>query len=453
VENVARRIDDDLLRPGARLPSVRSFARSQGVSAFTVSNAYDRLVAMGYLMARPGDGFYVVNRAKSVQVPAAVAHARNAPRDSDELRSTRNLLEQSRETLSPAAGWLPAEWLDEARLRRALRAAIGSAGATLVGYGPTKGYAPLREVLCRRLSEYGTFVDAGQILTTAGATHAIDLLIRLLVRPGDAVLVDDPGSFILFKALECAGAKVVGVPWGREGPDVEALQKLSVEHRPKTFFTNTLLHNPTGASLSQRMAYRVLQLADEFDLTVIEDDCYADLVDRETPRLVTLDGLHRVVYVGSFSKTISANLRVGFIAAKADLAEALCTLKVATGLTTSEAVERTIYQFLTMCGHRQSTRRLQGCLRDATMRVSRVMEEEGFELDRSVIGGMFLWARLPWFDDSEELARRCLREGIVLAPGRLFRANREKSPWLRFNVASLQNAKVLDAILRCAKAP
>jgi DNA-binding transcriptional MocR family regulator len=186
---------------------------------------------------------------------------------------------------------------------------------------------------------------------------------------------------------------------------------------------------------------------------VIEDDCYADLVDRATPRLVTLDGLHRVVYVGSFSKTISANLRVGFIAAKADLAEALCTLKVATGLTTSEAVERTIYQFLTMCGHRQSTRRLQGCLRDATMRVSRVMEEEGFELDRSVIGGMFLWARLPWFDDSEELARRCLREGIVLAPGRLFRSNREKSPWLRFNVASLQNAKVLDAILRCAKAP
>ena len=107
----------------------------------------------------------------------------------------------------------------------------------------------------------GIGVDLPQILLTSGVTHAMDLVARYFIRAGDAVLVDDPGYFILFGGLQSFGARIVGVPWNADGPDVEKMEALIKEHRPKLFFTNTILHNPTGASISQPVAYRILQLA------------------------------------------------------------------------------------------------------------------------------------------------------------------------------------------------
>ena len=313
VSSVIKQIDDRAMRAGTRMPSIRGFALEHGVSRFTVVQAYDRLVATGYLSSRQGSGFYVAPRPKphvAKQAPYKLDKAM------DVLWLLRNALQPTSPKVMPGAGWLPGSWMDEAGIQRSLRTLSRKSGDFLTKYGEPAGYLPMRELLQHRLSEIGVQAEAAQILLTKGASHAIDLIARYLVRSGDTVLVDDPGYYVLFGTLKSLGAKVVGVPWNLDGPDTVIMEALIKEHRPKLYFTNTILHNPTGTSISQAVAYRMLQLAEKYDLTIIEDDIYGDYQPTPTTRLATLDQLNRVIYIGSYSKTVSASLRVGFIACK-----------------------------------------------------------------------------------------------------------------------------------------
>ncbi len=359
---VKTQIDERAIRPGTRMPSIRAFALDHRVSRFTVVQAYDRLVAMGYLNSRLGSGFYVTPRPKP---PIARAAPYKLERAMDVLWLLRNALQQPSPKPMPGAGWLPGSWMDEAGIQRSLRALSRKGGEFLTGYGLPAGYLPLRELLQHRLAEIGIAADPAQIVLTKGATHALDLVARYFIRPGDAVLVDDPGYFILFGALKSLGAKVVGVPWTLNGPDTTAMEALIDEHRPKMFITNTVLHNPTGVSISQAVAHRVLQLAEKYNFIIVEDDIYGDFHPVPVTRLATLDQLNRVIYISSFSKTISASLRVGFLACTRDIAEHLTDLKLLTGLTTSEIGERLIYQLLTDGFYRKHIDRLRSRMNDS----------------------------------------------------------------------------------------
>ena len=437
---VKAQIDDRALRPGARMPSIRKFAQTHRVSRFTVVTAYDRLVAMGYLSSRQGSGFYVVPRTKA---PLARTAPYKLDRAMDVLWLLRNALLQPAPRPMSGAGWLPSAWMDEAGIQRSLRALSRQGGDFLTGYGTPGGYLPLREILQHRLADIGIGAEPSQIVLTKGATHALDLIARYFIRPGDTVLVDDPGYFILFGALKSLGAKIVGVPWNVDGPDTRAMEALLETHRPKIFFTNTVLHNPTGASISQAVAHRVLQLAEKYQLMIVEDDIYGDFHPAPMTRLATLDQLNRVIYISSFSKTISASLRVGFLVCERDIAEHLTDLKLLTGLTTSEIGERLIYQLLTDGYYRKHMEKLRSRLHAARQRVMHKLENIGFHLYHEPEGGMFLWAKLTDATNVLEIASLAASKGIMLAPGNLFRPHQEPTPWLRFNVASSEDAQTL----------
>ncbi|MHB8745857.1 MAG: aminotransferase-like domain-containing protein [Gammaproteobacteria bacterium] len=437
---VKAQIDDRALRPGARMPSIRQFAQAHRVSRFTVVTAYDRLVAMGYLSSRQGSGFYVVPRTKA---PAARTAPYKLDRAMDVLWLLRNALQQPTLRPMPGAGWLPSVWMDEAGIQRSLRALSRQSGDFLTGYGTPGGYLPLREILQHRLAAIGIDAEPSQIVLTKGATHALDLIARYFIRPGDTVLVDDPGYFILFGALKSLGAKIVGVPWKFDGPDTRALETLLETQRPKIFFTNTVLHNPTGSSISQAVAHRVLQLAEKHQLLIVEDDIYGDFHPAPVTRLATLDQLDRVIYIGSFSKTIAASLRVGFLVCKREIAEHLTDLKLLTGLTTSEIGERLIYQLLTDGYYRKHMDKLRSRLQAARQRVIHKLENIGFQIYREPEGGMFLWAKLTDATNVLEIATLAASKGIMLAPGNLFRPHQEPTPWLRFNVASSEEPATL----------
>ena len=156
---------------------------------------------------------------------------------------------------------------------------------------------------------------ASQLLLTDGATQAVDLILRYVARPGDAVMVDDPGYFNLFSNLQLQGIDALPVTRTAEGPDLEQLEALAREYRPKVMFTQSVLHTPTGSTLAPGHAYRLLRLAEQYDFLIVENDAYADFLNVPTTRIAALDHLQRVIYVGSFSKTLSAAARVGFIAA------------------------------------------------------------------------------------------------------------------------------------------
>jgi DNA-binding transcriptional MocR family regulator len=205
--------------------------------------------------------------------------------------------------------------------------------------GHPSGYLPLREHLALMLAGLGITGHAGQILLTQGTSQALELVIRYLLKPGDAALVDDPGYYNMFGNLQ--GVEMLAVPRNRDGPD----DTRKARRRPsaKSLFHPVGMHNPTGADMSPHIAFKVLQAAERHNFIVVEDDIFCDLQVKTTPRLATLDQLNRVIYMRSFSKTLSSSLRVGFLACGQGIVEELADIKMLTSITTSQFTERLVY--------------------------------------------------------------------------------------------------------------
>ncbi|OGA39847.1 MAG: transcriptional regulator, partial [Betaproteobacteria bacterium RIFCSPLOWO2_12_FULL_62_13] len=430
-EELRKRIVQRALRPGTRLPSIRSFAKAHGVSTFTVVEAYDRLVNEGFLVSRKGSGFYISARART-------NHAReriNLENAEDTLWILRSILQERRPVLKPGAGWLPASWLDERLIRNSLRSLARKPAPFIVEYGWPHGYLPLREQLVDRLIGFGISVQPHQLITTHGVSQAIDLVGRYFVHPGDTVLVDDPGYYAIFGYLKTLGARLVGVPRTQQGPDLAALERIIEEHQPKLFFTMTVLHNPTGTSTNPAIAHGLLQLAKKYEFMIVENDTYGDFHPNPLTRLATLDQLNRVIYVSGFSKTVSPDLRVGYIACREDLLEDLVDLKVLTGLTTSQLNEKLILNILASGQYQKHLQNLRERLEQNREITIRKLENCGLEIFAKPEAGIFVLARFNSLSNTAEITSLAATKGIILGPGHLFRPHHEPSPWLRFNVA------------------
>ena len=431
VEGFRRLIDEQQLRPGTKLPSIRQLAHAQQVSVFTVVEAYDRLVALGYLVSRPHSGFFV-RRRLSPDAPAAPQAG--GPEGFDALWYLRKIFENRHLGIKAGCGWLPSDWLFEDGLRRALRS-LAADDADLGGYGDPKGYPPLRQLICEAFAEQEVPVQPGQVLLTQGSSQALDLAVRRLVRAGDTVLVDDPGYANLLFSLRFQGATLAGVPRTPQGWDLARLEQLITSLRPKVFFTQPRLQSPTGSSAQLAHLHRVLQLAEKHDLTIVENDIYLDLDPEPRPSLASLDQLHRVITIGSYSKTISPNIRVGYLVAHPDLVEELAQLKMIAGLTSAEFGERLAHGALTEGRWRKHLKGLRERLGEAHLRVGGRLAGLGFELFTEPKAGMFLWARHPGLADPVAWSNKAAEQDIMLGPGHLFQADLAPTPWMCFNVA------------------
>jgi DNA-binding transcriptional MocR family regulator len=441
VAGIKRQIDDRHLRSGTKLPSIRNFAETYDVSRFTVVEAYDRLVAMGYLQSRRGAGFYIATNP----APAEAAHpvpSDNHKRNEELVWLIRRLLEADENTVLAGGPWLPNSWLDEAGIRQSLNVLARKNGAYLLEYGHAFGYLPLREHLALMLAGLGITAHPGQIVLTQGTSQALELVIRYLLKPGDSALVDDPGYYNMFGNLRLQGVEMLPVPRNSDGPDVAILEKLAAAHRPKVYFTQSVMQNPTGTHMIPHVAFKVLQAAERHNFTVVEDDIFCDLQVKTTARLATLDQLNRVIYARSFSKTLSGSLRVGFIACAQEVANELADVKMLTSITTSQFTERLVYLMLVDGHYRKYLSRLHERLGETRLNVIRAFERMGLELFVEPADGMFVWARLPHVEDSLTLAEAAQRDGIMLAPGAVFRPHLERSPWMRFNVTACEDTRV-----------
>jgi len=440
---IRQRIAARALTPGARLPSIRALARSMQVSKSTVVEAYERLAAEGTIRSRPGSGFYAAGQL----APLSLAEiGPRLERAIDPLWVSRQSLEAGDEMLKPGCGWLPASWMPQAALRRALRTTARADDVALADYGTPLGLPPLRQLLARRMAEHGIEVSPDQIMLTDCGTQAIDLLCRFLLEPGDTVLVDDPCYFNFHALLRAHQAKVVGVPYTPSGPDIELFAQALAEHRPRFYITNSGIHNPTGAILSPVVAHRLLKLADQAELTIVEDDIFADFEHTPAPRLAAFDGLQRVVHIGSFSKTLSASMRCGFIAAPPDWMEGLTDLKIATTFGGARLSAELVLTLLKDGSYRKHVEQLRA-------RLSRAMAETAGRLKAMGIlpwidqpSGMFLWCRLPDGIDAADVARHALSDNVVLAPGNAFSLSHSAGRFMRFNAAQCGDERVFRAV-------
>jgi DNA-binding transcriptional MocR family regulator len=425
------------------MPSVRQFAKTNGVSTFTVVESYDRLLHLGLLSSRRGSGFFV---ARGAEAPAQQACLPAAASVVDTL--TPDLYSGQTDALPVGAGWLPPEWYGESTILDAVRHAMKIPAGRLRGYGHPLGFPSLRQHLAATLSADLCAVEPEQILLTHGATHAFDLVLRTLTRPGDVVFVEDPGYGNLLALVRHHGCVPVGIPRGAHGLDMDVLAREAQARQPKLMFVNTVLQNPLGTSLSQAQAHRLLALSEQFDFWLVEDDIYRELAARGDSSLAAMDGLRRVIRIGSFSKTLSPVLRVGSICASGSLMPELVRVKMLTGLTTSEVNERAVYDAVSSRAYRKQVERLVLQLDGARDLALECLGDAGLVPLARPRGGMFVSAGWPEQKQSgRAIAERALRANILLAPGEFFSIQPPDTAWFRFNVAYAHEPALL-AFLR-----
>ncbi|ARU06627.1 GntR family transcriptional regulator [Comamonas serinivorans] len=472
----ASRIRDHLLPAGTRLPSVRQCAQQQGVSPSTVVSAYDQLQAQGLIEARPHRGFFVrevvarrlQGEAHPAPVPfraapadaapgpaegvrdersAAAAAMRNAPSAASLMRGMFNPISDKPQ---PAMGMLPSAWLQTDFLAAAVRKAATQLHEVTAFYGDARGDAQLREVLAMRLQATQVPAQAHQVITTAGATQALDIIARTLLRPGDSVMVESPGWSVEFARLQALGLRMLPVPRGPEGPDLAVMARYCEAHAgtpqaPRLFISVSVLHNPTGYCLSPASAHRLLQLAHAHDFYIAEDDTYQHLAPEHMLRLSALDGLQRCIYVSGFSKILAPGWRIGYLAAPERWLEPLLDTKLLASLTAPALLERALAHCIEHGQLRRHALRVQAQLDAARSRSVRLARQAGARFVAEP-AGLFGWVDTGV--DTERLAQVLLDDGYLLAAGALFDPERAPSTCMRINFASTQTPEFWRAYER-----
>jgi DNA-binding transcriptional MocR family regulator len=444
-ERFATRIRDRLLAPGARLPSVRQCAAQHGLNPSTVVATYDLLLAQGLVEARRNRGFFVRERAplRSDGPPspglAAVADAARMAAPISAATLIRGMFHPSGGRPQPGMGVFPPEWLASTFMPAAVRKVSTSQALadSSLQYGEPQGDAHLRRALAARLQGLGLPAVPAQIITTVGATHALDIVSRTLLKPGDAVMVEEPGWAVEFARLHALGMHILPVPRGPAGPDLAVMARYCQAHAPKLFVSVSVLHNPTGYCLSPASAHRVLQLAQQHDFHVVEDDTYSHIAPEHATRMSVLDGLQRTIYVSGFAKILAPNWRVGYLVAPPALTERLLDTKLLATLTTPSLLERAMALCIESGQLRRHAERIRTRLDAARNRSVKLAQAAGcrFVAEPS---GLFGWVDTGV--DTEALAQRMLDEGYLIAPGALFHAARAPSTLMRINFATTQEA-------------
>ncbi len=437
VDKISALIAAEKLAAGSRLPSIRGFSEQNGVSRFTVVQVYDRLVADGLLKSRRGSGFYVADSKRQNQL---------LDDDATLIESVvfNTTSQRIFARLSPGNGTLPADWLDDAGLERAMRK-VGRSNLSefLDGYSHVHGYLPLREQIQQRLMTVGISSHPRQIITTSGAIPALDLLCRSLLQPGDTVLLDEPGYFTFRSLLEDLQMRCLTVPWTRTGPDIEVLEKIVSKHKPKLYITSAVNHNPTGITLGPAVVHRVLGVMEKYQVMLVEDDIHGVFHDGNALRYAALDQFNNVVYVNSYSKTISGKLRIGYLIVPEPLIGKILRKRILGGRA-SELAERVTYELLREGSYRKHISHLIERLQTSRERAVEKLTALGFEFFTLPEYGPYLWARLPWLEDSRELADAAWEQEIQLFPGHYYIPTGKISPWLRFSVPWCQEPEIYE---------
>ncbi|CAM4026933.1 GntR family transcriptional regulator [Bordetella tumbae] len=442
---IGQQISDGVYQPGDKLPSLRELARLHRYAINTVVSAFDILVSRGMIEPRRGAGFYVsaqFRRAEEAEDEPGQLH-----RAMDTVWLMREQLKTHPGTTAVGDGFPPIEWLADMRMDRYHQKVVRTGLSSLFRYGHRYGYAPLRDSLVRKLGVLGLEVSTSQLVLTQGANQALDLVIRYFVPPGATVLVDEPGYYLLFGKLKLAGARVIGVPRLADGPDLAALENILMTERPRLFFTQSVAHNPTGSDISAAKAYRVLQLAERHNLLIVEDDPFADFKPPSTVRLSTLDQLERTIYIGSFSKSFSAALRVGFIACNTALASDLADLNALIHVSGSEYCERMVDIMLREGHYERHLVKLRQKLSTACVSAQQWLDEHDCEVFARSGQSLYLWVAFPGVHDSLQWAEDLLARNVKMAPGRVFHLDSAAiSRWSRCNVAAMLDPRFQQAV-------
>ncbi|KIF55255.1 PLP-dependent aminotransferase family protein [Pseudomonas koreensis] len=413
--------------PATRLPSVRQIARGNLLSQSCVVEACERLVSQGVLTTRQGSGFIVAAPPTLRDADPELAGFEGRHAWCSEISAASGRLKLGQ-------GSLPSSWREPDDLSYALREVARTDMDSLFNYSSPLGLPALREQIVRRLKVLNIAACSSRLMSTSGASHALDLIVRTLFKAGDCVVVETPGHAPLFDLLRMHGIRMLEVRRTSNGPDVEMLESVLRQFRPGALFIGSHHHNPTGSCLTPAVAQRIVQLSKRYDLQVIEDDVYADLHTGNGTRLAALDHEGRVIYVGSFSKTLSSSLRVGFVLADSHLLTRLAEVKMISGMGCSRLAEAVLARLMATGAYRKLVQRQRQRLNADRAAALQALEDAEWEVFGKPVGGLFIWARARLKDQAlvRSQAQHC---GLELSAADAFSPSGEAGDWHRINVA------------------
>ena len=454
-DQIRERILSGGLKPGDRLEPSRELAHDLGVHRTTVGNAYADLESEGLIQGTVGRGTFVTPLGETLR--AQDGHARRPFQD---LFWESFLPEESRDD---SLGRLMASSADEGVIsfavahgaeeltfpdvvRRVTDAVLRRDGGRLVQYGSTGGYEPLKLYLQARLRRDGISVELDELLVTHGCQQSIDLVRRALVAPGDTVLCENPTYTGLCNVFDSPGVRLIGVPVGAEGVDLDTLESLLEQMRVKLIFCSPTFQNPTGFTMPLARRQRLLELAQRFQVPIVEDDVYGALRyrGRQIPSLKALDRVGMVIHVNSFSKVGFPGLRVGWLVASPPVIERLRWAKQRADLHTN-LLGQAVIQELGARGWLDKWIRMTCKLYAHKQEVLRHAIERYFPPEVRVTypeGGMSLWVELPPLLDAAELLVKARERHVIFAPARYFYFQNARHNALRLCYSALHDDKI-----------
>ncbi|MGC8794117.1 MAG: PLP-dependent aminotransferase family protein [Bryobacteraceae bacterium] len=427
------------LRPGERLPATRELAGRLGLNRTTVTAAYELLQAEGLIRGHVGRGSFV---ASGPALPRLAWDKLLPPSEPAVVAAPAAPGLISFATSRPAEELFPLE-----DLRITAEEVLSSAQArTLLQLGSPAGYGPLREYLAGQAHSRGLLRENDDVLVTSGCQQALDLLARVLIRPGDAVVVEDPVYPGLKNLLVRAGARLLGAPVGPAGIEQDELAALLDRHRPRMVVVTPEFQNPTGATLPLAARQGLLRMARAAGCVLVENDIYSGLRYEGVPQppLKQLDESGDTVLVGSFSKIAFPGLRVGWVLAPRPLLARLVDAKQACDLHTDQLSQALLLRFAESGRLEAHLRRVRQASAERLRALLMALEKHfprGTFFSRPE-GGMNVWVRLPAGLDAAAVLERAQREGVSYLPGRYFEVSRPDPAALRLSFAGLAPATI-----------
>jgi 2-aminoadipate transaminase len=364
--------------------------------------------------------------------------------------------------ISLAGGFPDANLFDVDGIREASRRALADNPGAVLQYGATEGHQPLREEIARYMAGKGAKVEPTGLITTAGSQQALDLIGKTMISPGDKVIVEAPTFLATIQCFRLYGADLVGAPIDADGVKVDALEQLIIEHKPKLIYLIPTFGNPSGAMLSLERRKRVLELAVQHKVLVVEDDPYGELYFNAPPppsMLALSDGIPGsrdwLAHCGSLSKVMSPGLRVGWLIAHPDLLAKATMCKQFSDAHTSNLAQATAYEYLKMDRMQGALAKVRPAYAERAQALCANLKKvlgDGIEF-AAPQGGMFVWARLTAPGaDAREFAKQAIERGVAFIPGTPFFAVNPDHATLRFSFATSDIAKIEEGVARLGAA-
>ncbi len=440
-EAISGLISHDFIRSGDRLPATRELAGRLGLNRTTVSAAYALLEDSGLIRGHVGRGSFVAKRENATQAVATDWEAILPPIESGLAPGLHNI-DISFATSRPSQDGFPL-----AQFRRLSKQVIDAPDAAeILQLGSAHGYAPLRRYLLEQSSQTGIARVGDDLMITNGCQQALDLIARLFTPSGETVVIEDPVYHGLVRVFTRAGANIVSVDLDDAGIQVDRLEEVFQQQRPRVLVLTPSFQNPTGVTIPLDRRKRIVELAQRFGVVLVENDIYSELRYQGTPlaTLKELDETGNTILLRSYSKVSFPGLRVGWVIAPRAVITRLADSKEISDLHSDQLSQAVLLRFAEsgeLVQHVERTRRAGRDRLNAVLRGCANCLPAGTKFTRPD-GGMSLWIEFPAPLNADTLLSRAQERGVSFLPGRYFSAKRSHGRGLRISFGGLNPEQI-----------